>query len=119
MAHFAELDDNDMVLRVIVVADEHEADGENWCHKLLGGRWKQTSYNTHKGRHTRRKSQMRKNYAGIGYKYDGSRDAFIPPKPYDSWVLNENTCVYESPISYPDDGREYKWNDAVKKWELV
>jgi len=97
MAHFAELDENNIVLRVIVVhnneckdqdGNENEAIGALFCHNLLGGRWKQTSYN----------SRIRKNYAGVNYKYDEQRDAFIPPKPYDFWVLNEETCTWEPPI---------------------
>ena len=93
MAHFAELDQNNIVLRVIVVPDEHEADGENWCNNLLGGGWKQTSYN----------ATIRKNYAGIGYTYDSARDAFIPPQPHPSWVLDEQTCRWQSPVEYSDD----------------
>ncbi|MFZ3043830.1 MAG: hypothetical protein WA058_01845 [Minisyncoccia bacterium] len=89
MAHFAELDEHNIVLRVIVVADEHEADGENWCHNFAGGRWKQTSYN----------GRIRKNYAGIGYTYDEARDAFIPPQPGSDWILDEATCRWKAPGS--------------------
>lgn len=87
MAHFAELDESSVVLRVIVVSDEHEADGEEWCARTFGGRWKQTSYT----------GRIRKNYAGQGYTYDAGRDAFIPPKPSDTAVLNEETCRWEEP----------------------
>jgi len=97
MAHFAELNEDNIVKRIIVVSNEdcmdqdgneNETIGALFCHNLLGGRWKQTSYN----------SRIRKNYAGVNYKYDEQRDAFIPPKPYDFWVLNEETCTWEPPI---------------------
>ena len=107
MAHFAELDSNQIVLRVIVVSDDNEADGENWCRNLLGGNWKQTSYN----------NNIRKNYAGIGFTYDVSRDAFIPPQPFPSWTLVEDTCQWEPPTAYPSDGKEYSWNESSKSWE--
>ena len=81
------------MLCVIVVPNEHEADGENWCNNLLGGRWKQTSYN----------ATIRKNYAGVGYSYDAAYDAFIPPQPHPSWVLDEQTCQWQSPVEYSDD----------------
>lgn len=117
MAHFAELDENNVVLRVIVVnnnetidADgvEKEAIGVAFCEKLLGGTWKQTSYN----------GNMRKNYAGIGFTYDAQRDAFIPPKPYNSWTLNENTCLWEPPVPYPQDGGPYHWDEETTSWVL-
>tara|TARA_B100000282_G_scaffold293316_1_gene268425 strand:- start:1114 stop:1512 length:399 start_codon:yes stop_codon:yes gene_type:complete len=103
MAHFAELDDNNIVLRVIVVSNDNEADGENWCKNLLGGKWKQTSYN----------NNIRKNYAAIGYTYDATRDAFIPPQPYTSWVLDESTCQWKAPVDYPSDGKIYKWKEGL------
>lgn len=87
MAHFAEIDENNMVLRVIRVPDEVEEIGAAWCQNLLGGNWVQTSYN----------SSIRKNYAGIGYTYDSERDAFIPPKPFENWVLDEETCQWKAP----------------------
>lgn len=87
MAHFAELNENNIVIRVIVVADEYETDGENWCHNFAGGKWKQTSYN----------ARIRKNYAGIGYTYDEERDAFIPPKPYPDCILDKETCQWKAP----------------------
>ena len=111
MAHFAEIDENNIVLRVIVVADEHEADGENWCNGFLGGTWKQTSFNTVGNVHTLDGTPFRKNYAGIDYTYDTTRDAFIPPKPYPSWALNETTCLWESPIDYPSDNKIYRWDE--------
>lgn len=87
MAHFAEIDDNNVVLRVIRVPDEVEEIGAAWCQNLLGGNWLQTSYN----------GSIRKNYAGVGYTYDQERDAFIPPKPFENWVLDEETCQWQAP----------------------
>ena len=118
MAHFAELNENNIVLRVTVVDNkdcldqynnESEIVGATFCYKLLGGHWIQTSYN----------GNYRKNFAGIGYKYDQERDAFIPPKPFNKWVLNEETCIWESPVPYPDDENEYVWNDNKSEWELI
>jgi hypothetical protein len=106
MAHFAQLDENNRVLQVIVVADEHEANGEQWCHDFAGGRWKQTSYN----------GRIRKNYAGIGHTYDEQRDAFISPKPYPSWIFNEETCQWQSPNPKPTDEYEYKWSELLSIW---
>ena len=111
MAHFAEIDENNIVLRVIVVADEHEADGENWCNGFLGGTWKQTSFNTVGNVHALDGTPFRKNYAGVDYTYDTTRDAFIPPKPYPSWALNETTCLWESPIDYPSGNKIYRWDE--------
>ena len=120
MAHFAELDENNIVLRVDVIADEHEADGENWCNNFSGGTWKQTSYNTSGGVHLLGGTPFRKNYAGIGFTYDATRDAFIAPQPYPSWTLNEDTCQYECPVAYPDSEVEnYVWNEEIVNWELV
>lgn len=116
MAHFAELDNNNIVVRVIVVADENEADGENWCRNLLGGFWKKTSYNTQAGVHLTGGTPFRKNYAGIGYSYDPTRDAFIPPKPFNSWVLNETTCVWDPPTPMPSDGKLYRWDEDTLAW---
>jgi hypothetical protein len=106
MAHFAQLDENNVVLQVIVVSDEHEANGEQWCHEFAGGRWKQTSYN----------GRIRKNYAGIGYTYDEQRDAFIAPKPYPSWTLNEETCQWQSPNPHPNDDYRYRWSELLSIW---
>ena len=114
MAHFAKIEDN-LVTQVIVVDNsdildesnnESEALGVKICQDLLGGTWVQTSYN----------GNIRKNYAGIGYTYDSSRDAFIDPSPYASWVLNETTCKYQAPIAYPSDGKHYKWNEETTNW---
>ena len=106
MAHFAELDENNIVLRVVVINDDYEADGENWCNNFFGGTWKQTSYN----------ETIRKNYAGIGFIYDETRDAFIPPQPYNSWILNETTCRYEAPVPYPSDNKMYEWDEDIINW---
>lgn len=119
MAHFAELDDNNIVLRVIVVSDEHEQDGENFCYRLLGGRWKQTSYNTHGNVHRAGGTPFRKNYAGIGYQYNPVLDGFIPPQPYPSWTLNAITGLWEAPIPYPADNLIYRWNETQQEWILV
>ena len=109
MAHFAELDSNKTVLRVIVVSDVNEADGEHWCKNLFGGNWKQTSYN----------NNIRKNYAGIGFTYDESKDAFIPPQPYPSWTLVEDTCQWKPPVDYPNDNKLYGWDESTKSWKEV
>ena len=119
MAHFAQLNDENLVTQVIVVANEDTADkdgveneaiGIEFCTNLLGGRWVQTSYN----------ANIRKNYAGIGYKYDATLDAFIPPQPFESWTLNEETAQWEAPTPYPDDGKRYSWDEATTSWvEIV
>ena len=115
MAHFAEIGEDNVVLRVIVVADKDTSDadgnevesiGAEFCRNLLGGTWKQTSYN----------ANMRKNYAGIGFKYDSIRDAFIPPKPFDSWLLDEVTCRWAAPVEYPNDGQIYIWDEPTLSW---
>ena len=84
-----------------------------------GDVYKQTSYNTHGGVHALGGTPLRKNYAGIGYTYDAGRDAFIPPKPYASWVLNETTCLWDAPVAYPDDGKRYSWDEATTSWVEV
>ena len=118
MAHFSELDNNNIVLRTLVVGNndcldadnkESESVGITFLQNLYGSDtvWKQTSYN----------GNIRKNYAGIGYTYDQTRDAFIPAKPFNSWVLNETTCLWEAPVAYPTDrtidSKAYKWNDTL------
>ena len=105
MAHFAELDDNNIVLRVIRVDDAREADGENWCDNFAGGDWKQTSYN----------GNMRHNYAGIGHTYDSDADAFYAPQPFPSWALDE-VYIWQAPTPYPDDGKMYFWDEAALAW---
>ena len=113
MAHFAELDSDNIVLRVIV------ADNKEWCENNLGGTWVQTSYNTFAGEHKLGGTPLRKNYAGIGYIYDAERDAFIPPQPFPSWSLNEQTCLYEPPVPYPSDEKPYIWDEESGDWVEV
>lgn len=105
MAHFAQINDSNVVIRVIVVPDSEEANGANWCASLFGGRWMQTSYN----------ATIRKNYAGIGYTYDALRDAFIPPQPYPSWVLDEATCRWKAPVPMPPGG-PWVWDEELEEW---
>jgi hypothetical protein len=99
---------------------EREDIGIDFLTKLTGYPiWKQTSYNTSGGVHTLGGTPFRKNHAGIGYTYDEDRDAFIPKKPFNSWVLNETTCLWESPVAYPNDGNKYYWNENKFNWELI
>lgn len=124
MAYFAELGENNIVLRVIAVANsdtldengnEVEAIGAAFCRNLLGGTWKQTSYN----------ANIRKNYAGIGFTFDSVRDAFIPPKPFNSWILNESTCLWDAPTPLPQDAgtgdppKRYTWNEDNLTWDEI
>lgn len=120
MAHFAQLDENNVVLQVIVVNNsevldiggvEDEAIGTAFCRSLYGAdtQWAQTSYS----------GRIRKNYAGVGFTYDVARDAFIPPKPYASWVLNEQTCRWDAPTPYPTDGKMYRWDEPSLSWVEV
>lgn len=118
MAHFAEIDSNNVVLRVLVVDDLHEADGHGFLANTLGlgGTWIKTSYNTLAGEHRAGGTPFRKNYAGIGYAYDLDRDAFIPPSPFASWVLNEDTCNWEAPTPKPTDDKRYAWDEETLTW---
>ena len=116
MAHFAQLDENNIVTQVLVIEQDVIDTG------LFGDptSFVQTSYNTHGGVHTQGGTPLRKNYAGIGYTYDSVRDAFIPPKPYNSWVLDEDTCLWNSPTPMPTDDKRYSWNEDTTSWvELV
>ena len=115
MAHFAEIGINNTVLRVIVINNselldengiEQEAIGKDFCNKLLGGNWMQTSYS----------GAFRKNFASIGFTYDEFRDAFIAPRPYLSWVFDESTCRWNPPIPYPSDGLSYRWDESTQSW---
>jgi hypothetical protein len=121
MAHFTQLDANNVVTQVIVVANSDTADangvekeyiGAAFCEKLFGGTWKQTSYN----------GSIRKNYAGVGYTYNADIDAFVPPKPYASWLLNETTAQWEAPVAMPEDAgtgeppKRYTWDEATTSW---
>ena len=113
MAHYAFLDENNIVTEVIVGIDETELiegkDPETWYGEFRGQTCKRTSYN----------NNIRFNYAGIGFTYDEERDAFIAPQPYDSWILNEETCRWEAPIPYPDDDAEYVWNEEGLSWDRI
>ena len=116
MAHYAFLDGNYIVTEVIVGKDESNFDWERHYGDLRGQLCKRTSYNTIGGVHREGGTPYRKNYAGIGFTYDPVRDAFIPPKPYNSWLLNEDTCLWESPVPYPSDGKYYAWNEDTLSW---
>ena len=121
MAHFAQIDENNVVVQVLVVSDADEHRGQEFLANDLGlgGTWKKTSYNTHGGVHALGGTPYRKNYAGIGYTFDAARDAFIPPKPFNSWVLNETSCLWEAPVAYPTDGKMYTWDEASTSWVEV
>ena len=121
MAHFAEIGAEDKVLRVLVIDDEHEADGETYLAETLGlgGTWIQTSYNTSAGVHRLGGTPLRKNYAGVGMTYDSVRDAFIPEKPYESWILDEDKCIWNAPIPYPSDNQIYSWDEITGNWILL
>lgn len=114
MAHYAKVN-NGIVERVIVA----EAEFFDTFVDDSAGTWIQTSYNTYGGEHKLGGTPLRKNYAGIGFSYDSTRDAFIPPQPYPSWTLNEDTCLWESPVAYPDDGNMYTWNETDQQWDEV
>ena len=118
MAHYAFLDSNNIVTEVIVGKDEGEGDidWEQHYGEFRGQTCKRTSYNTIKGVHTNGGTPYRKNYAGIGYTYDSIKDAFIPPKPYASWLLDETTCLWNSPTPMPTDGKMYTWDETTTSW---
>ena len=121
MAHYAFLDTNNIVTEVIVGKNEGE-EGTDWeVHygNFRGQTCKRTSYNTSGGVHSGGGTPYRKNYAGIGYTYDETRDAFIPPKPYPSWLLDEATCLWGAPMPAPEDGELYTWDEATTSWVLV
>ena len=124
MAHFAQLDDNNVVTQVIVVGNSDTADangvekehiGAAFCEKLFGGNWKQTSYN----------GSIRKNYAGIGYTYNADIDAFVPPKPFASWVLDNDTAQWNAPVAMPEDAgtgeppKRYSWDEPTTSWVVA
>lgn len=114
MAHFAKLGTGNIIETVEVVSNDialTEQAGVDFLNNLYNTRdvWKQTSYN----------ENIRKNFAGIGFQYDQTRDAFIPPKPYNSWILNETTCRWEAPVAYPDDDNRYTWNETNLNWEII
>jgi hypothetical protein len=129
MASFAKIGLNNKVIEVLSIHNnelldsngvEQEVNGINFLTNLTGWSiWKQTSYNTFGGVHKLGGTPLRKNHAGIGYTYDEDRDAFIPPKPFNSWTLNETTCLWEAPVAYPTDGELYNWNETNQTWDLV
>ncbi len=121
MAHYAFLDMNNIVTEVIVGKDEGDTN-TNWELHYQDFRkqvCKRTSYNTHGGVHSQGNTPFRKNYAGIGYSYDSSRDAFIPPQPYPSWLLVEDSCLWKAPVDYPDDGERYEWDEENQEWDKI
>ena len=129
MATFAKIGLNNKVIEVHSLHNnelkdsngvEQENIGIDFLTKLTGWAiWKQTSYNTHGGVHNLDGTPLRKNHAGIGYTYDEDRDAFIPKKPFNSWILNEDTCLWEAPSARPDDGKKYEWNEETKSWDEI
>ena len=121
MAHYAFLDENKIVTEVIVGKDEGEngIDWEQHYGDFRGQTCKRTSYNTIGGVHNNGGTAYRKNYAGIGYTYDSTRDAFISPKPFASWTLNENTCLWDCPVAMPTEGGPFTWNEQNQSWDAV
>ena len=129
MATFAKIGLNGKVIEVHSVVNEVIQDANGVEQEKLGIHfltnltkwpiWKQTSYNTKGGVHKLGGTPLRKNHAGIGYKYDEDRDAFIPPKPFDSWTLNEETCIWEAPVAHPNDGKTYSWNEENQTWQVI
>jgi hypothetical protein len=132
MASFAKIGLNSKVIEVLSVHNnvlkdsngvEQEVNGIDFLTKLTGYPvWKQTSYNTHGGVHNNNETPLRKNHAGIGYTYDEDRDAFIPPKPFNSWILNEDTCLWNAPVAKPttelEENQYYSWNESIINWEI-
>jgi hypothetical protein len=120
MAHFARVENN-IVTQVLVVPDSQEDRGNEYLSLDLGlgGSWYKTSYNTIGGVHTSGGTPYRKNYAGIGYTFDSNRQAFIAPKPFASWVLDEQTCLWEAPVARPTDDQVYTWDENTTSWILV
>jgi hypothetical protein len=115
MAHFAKIE-NGTVTQVNVIDEDYFAENRETRYT---GQWVQTSYNTQGGVHLLGGTPLRKNYAGIGYTYDEVRDAFIPPKPFNSWLLNETTCLWDAPVAYPTDGKLYMWDEEQQQWTEV
>jgi len=115
MSHFAKLNEQNVVIAVVRGRQEDDGKEAELCART-GDRYVQTSYNTKAGQHLLGGKPFRKNFAGIGFIYDETRDAFIPPKPFPSWTLNEETCLWNPPTSYPDDGNEYIWDEETTSW---
>jgi len=133
MAYFAKLGTGNIIETIIsinnsVITDingvEQEQLGVDFINRLYNTRdvWKQTSYNTYAGEHSSGGTPLRKNYAGVGFQYDQTRDAFIPPKPFNSWILNETTCLWNAPVAMPttelEDNQCYSWNESIINWEV-
>ena len=121
MAHFAKINESNIVTQVVVVNDSdgnNDTDGQNFLNNLFKTThtWKKTSYNTYGNTHRLGGTPYRKNFASIGFTYDSSRDAFIEPKPYNSWTLDETTCLWEPPVAYPSDGKSYDWDEDNRQW---
>ena len=134
MAHYAQIDSNNIVTQVIVVADADTADAQGnhmesigiaFCQRLIGGNWKQTSYNTQGGTHTNGGTPFRGNYAGIGYTYDPTNDVFYPSQSYPSWTISAPTWTWTPPVPYPTDvgtkesPKRYNWDEETRTWDLV
>ena len=124
MASFAKIGSGNIVEQVVAVSNEvatTEQAGVEFLQNLYNdtATWKQTSYNTYGGVHSLDGTPFRKNFAGVGYTYDETKNAFIAPKPYASWVLNDDTCLWESPVAYPDDGERHTWNEDTTSWDLI
>jgi len=116
MAHYAFINENYIVTEVIVGKDESNFDWERHYGDIRGQLCKRTSYNTIGGVHTTGGTPFRKNYAGVGFTYDPALDAFIAPKPYASWILNETSCLWEAPVAHPNDGNLYSWDEETTSW---
>ena len=114
MSHFAKLDNN--IVTEVIVAEQDFIDSGVVGDSSL---WVQTSYNTYGNVHKLGGTPLRKNFAGIGFTYDQTKDAFIPLKPFTSWTLNETTCRWEAPVAYPDDGKLYLWNEENERWDII
>ena len=119
MAYFAQINEYGLVTQVIPVGDEYEHNGEELYPQIAGGVWKRTSFNTVGGKHLLSGTPFRYNFAQPGYTFDetkGTHGAFIPPQPYSSWILNDDTCCWEAPIARPNDGKFYQWAEPLKQW---
>jgi len=119
MSHWAEIDDKGFVVRVVVGNNDDANEGLDWLNANLGGTWIQTSYNTRGGKHSNGGTPLRKNFASAGYFYDAKRDAFTEPQPFPSWILDEESCLWQSPIPFPEDGKDYRWSEESQSWQLV
>jgi hypothetical protein len=122
MAHFAKINESNIVTQVVVVNNSdanNDTNGQNFLNNLFKTThtWKKTSYNTYGNSHRLGGTPYRKNFASVGFTYDASNDAFVAPKPYNSWVLNGSTYLWEAPVAHPDDGKSYSWDESNQQWE--